>query len=357
MTSPPARRPVVAVDAAPALRPQRTGTELVAWELCRRLPTAAGDLEFRFFAPVGGSPGFPVTVLPARRLFSQLRLPPALWRRRPDLFFAPAHVVPFLAPGRVVTIVHDLAFERHPEVYGARDREYLRLTTRWAERRCRLLITPSEATRQDLVQLHTVDPARVVTVHPGGGERVEDLEAEEVDRRLQALGVTRPYVLQVGRVERKKGPRLALAAVERLPDTRLVLAGVTPDPQLAADLLAHRSCVLLGRVDDADREALYQGAAAVVMPSLYEGFGFPLLEAMRRGAPVVAAAVSSLPEIGADAARYVEDPADAPALAAALEGAIRDRTELAVRGRERAARFTWERCVAGVADVLRSALA
>ncbi|MBO0744453.1 MAG: glycosyltransferase family 4 protein [Candidatus Dormibacteraeota bacterium] len=350
-------RPVVAVDAAPAVRAQRTGTELVAWELCRRLPAAAPDLEFRFFAPVTGDGDVPVVRLPARRLFSQLRLPRELWRHRPDLVFAPAHVVPFLSPARTVTIVHDLAFERFPEAYSARDLRYLRLTTRWAERRCRLLITPSEATRQDLLQLHRVDPVRVVTVHPGGGERVPELGADEVDRRLWALGVERPYILQVGRVEPKKRPQLALRAVERLAGLRLVLAGATPDPELAALLESSPACTLLGRVTDADREALYQAAAAVVMPSIYEGFGFPLLEAMRRGAPVVATAVSSLPEIGGDAAYYLEDAADAASFAATLARAMEDRPQLAIRGRARAARFTWERCTGGVAEVLRAALA
>ena len=348
---------MIAVDAAPALRAQRTGTELVAWELCRRLPAAAPDLEFRFFAPVASVDEVPVKRLPARRLFSQLRLPRELWRRRPDLVFAPAHVVPFLSPGRTVTIVHDLAFERHPEAYSMRDRSYLRLTTRWAERRCRLLITPSEATRQDLLQLHRVSPDRVITVHPGGGEGVPELDAEEVDRRLRALGVDRPYVLQVGRVERKKRPQAALHAVERLAGLRLVLAGTTPDPELAGELRSSGVCTLLGRVTDADRESLYQGAAAVVLPSLYEGFGFPLLEAMRRGAPVVAAAVSSLPEIGGDAAYYVEDPADAAAFAAKVERAIQDGAELGIRGRARASRFTWERFTGGVVEVLRAALA
>ncbi|MBO0709210.1 MAG: glycosyltransferase, partial [Candidatus Dormibacteraeota bacterium] len=117
------------------------------------------------------------------------------------------------------------------------------------------------------------------------------------------------------------------------------------------------ACTLLGRVTDADREALYQAAAAVVMPSIYEGFGFPLLEAMRRGAPVVATAVSSLPEIGGDAAYYLEDAADAASFAATLARAMEDRPQLAIRGRARAARFTWERCTGGVAEVLRAALA
>ncbi|MGH7920047.1 MAG: glycosyltransferase family 4 protein [Candidatus Dormibacteraceae bacterium] len=351
------RRPVVAVDAAPALRAGRTGTELVAWELCRRLPAQAPDLDFRFFAPVQGDGQIQVTRLPARRLFSQLRLPRELWRDRPDLVFAPAHVVPFLTPGRAVTIVHDLAFERHPEAYSPGARTYLRLTTRWAERRCRLLITPSEATRQDLLDLHGVDPRRVVTVHPGGGEPAPELDRGEVRERLARLGVRGPYVLQVGRVEPKKRPQLALRAAERLGGPRLVVAGATTDPALAERLRQSAACTVLGRVSDEDRDALYQEAAAVVVPSLYEGFGFPLLEAMRRGAPVVAAATSSLPEVGGDAALYVNDPADAAAFAEVLSQAIGQRSERVRLGRARAAHFTWDGFTSGVASVLRAALA
>jgi glycosyltransferase involved in cell wall biosynthesis len=350
-------RPLVAIDAAPAVRPHSTGTELVARELCRRLPAAAPALDFRLYAPRPGPPGLPVTVLPARRLFSQLRLPRELWRHRPDLFFAPAHVVPFLAPARAVTIVHDLAFERYPEAYEANAARYLRLTTRWAERRCLALITPSEATRQDLIELYGADPRQVVTVHPGGGEPTPELPDADVDRRLARIGVTGDFVLQVGRVEAKKNPEAALAAVKRLDGPRLVLAGTPPDAPLARRLAADPRCLVLGRVDDGDRDALYQRALAVVAPSIYEGFGFPVLEALRHGLPVVAARVSSLPEVGGEAACYVDDPTDADAFASALRQALAERPARAELARAQAAQFTWDGFAAGVARVLEAALA
>jgi alpha-1,3-rhamnosyl/mannosyltransferase len=114
---------------------------------------------------------------------------------------------------------------------------------------------------------------------------------------------------------------------------------------------------LLGRVTDADLEALYSAAEALVFPSLYEGFGIPVLEAMRRGVPVVTAAVSSLPEVAGDAAVYVEDPRDAEALAGAIETALRDGQRLRELGRARAAGFTWDRTAAGVAAAMRELLA
>jgi glycosyltransferase involved in cell wall biosynthesis len=297
-------------------------------------------------------------VLPGRRLWSQGRLPLQLWATRPDLLFVPAHVVPFLAPGRALTVVHDLAFERHPTAYRPADLAYLRLTTHWAARRCRLLITVSEATAADLVELYGVARERLRVVPLGGGEPVdEQVDAAAAGRLLSALGVRRPFALHVGRVEPRKNQLTALAAVERLPDLSLVCAGPVVDEEMAGRLRRSSRCRLLGRVGPAELEALYAAAEVLVFPSLHEGFGLPVLEAMRRGVPVVTAAVSSLPEVGGEAALYVEDPLDAEALAAAVERALGQRTVLAERGRAQAARFTWARTAEGVAAVIRDALA
>lgn len=346
--------PRVAVDAGPAARVLRTGTELFAWEICRRLPDAAPDLRFTFYASRPGTdPGLDLTVLPAPRLWSQLRLPAELWQRRPDLLFVPSHAVPFLAPAAAVTVVHDLAFDRHPDAYRPAQRAYLRLTTRWAERRCAHLLTVSEATRQDLVRLHGVAPDRVTVVAPGGGGERPRLSEEEARGRLERLGVTRPFVLHVGRVERRKNQLTSLAAVRRHAGLQLAVAGSVVDPDMAAALRADPACSLLGRVPDADLEALYGQAAAVSFPSLYEGFGFPVLEAMRRGVPVVTARTSSLPEVGGDAALYVDDPLDAEALARALQQALDEREHWSALGLKRAATFSWDRAAADVAGVLR----
>jgi glycosyltransferase involved in cell wall biosynthesis len=282
-----------------------------------------------------------------------VRLPVELIQRPPNLFFAPAHVVPFLVRGRALTVVHDLAFERYPEAYSPGALAYLRLTTRWAERRCPRLITVSEATARDLVELHGVPRRRIAVVPLASGQPTSAVPKSKARRRVAELGVDRPYVLHVGRVEPRKNQVTALAAVERLPDLLLVCAGPVVDEEVAGRLRASARCRLLGRVAREDLEALYAAAEALVFPSLYEGFGLPVLEAMRRGLPVVTAAVSSLPEVGGDAAIYVDDPLDAGGLAAALERALSERDRLRRLGRAQAARFTWDRTAAGVAEVIR----
>jgi glycosyltransferase involved in cell wall biosynthesis len=347
----------VAVDANPAARAVQTGTEAYAREVGRRLPDQAPELRFVLYASRPGDvAGVDFTVLPGRRMWSQLRLPRELWRRRPDLFFAPSHVVPFLTPGPALTVVHDLAFERFPAAYSRGAREYLRLTTRWAERRCSRLLTVSHATAEDLVQVHGVRRERLTVVPLGGGEPpVSSLTPEAAQRRLVELGIDRPFVLHVGRVEVRKNQVTALQAVERQPDLLLACAGPVADAAMAARLQSPR-CRLLGRVAEADLEALYACAEALVFPSLYEGFGLPVLEAMRRGLPVVTAAVSSLPEVGGDAAVYVDDPRDAEAVSQAIERAIGERARLQELGFVQAAKFTWDRTAAGVAAVIRELL-
>ena len=342
----PVQRKSIAVDANPAVREIATGTEVYTRELCRRLSAAGPEFAWTFFSsrPAPGL-GFDVTVAPFGRMWSQLRLPVALASRRTDLLFVPAHSVPFAWTGRALTVVHDLAFERFPDAYPGRERALLQATTRWAVRRCPVLIAVSESTKADLVACYGVSPDRVRVVPNGGGE------APPSTPHARPFPFE-PFVLQVGRIEARKNQTAALAAVERLQGVKLVVAGPERDVELAAALRASPRCVVLGRVDAAKLEQLYAAAAAVVVPSLYEGFGLPVLEAMARGKPVVAARRSSLPEVGGDAALYVDDPGDADALAEALDKATHDAT-LAAKGRERAAEFTWDRCARAVVEVIR----
>jgi glycosyltransferase involved in cell wall biosynthesis len=355
------RRPVIAVDANPATKAAVTGTELYTREVVRRLPSVAPDLDWRLYAarPAPGL-GVDLTILPFPRLWSQARLPVELARLRPDLFLDLAHVVPAWCPAPPMKVFHDLAFERFPGAYRPADLAYLRWATRRAARLCRTMIAVSEATRQDLASLYDVAPDRVTVVHEGGGEGAPDPgDPAEDATRLRGFGIREPYVLTVGRVEPRKNQLTALAAVERLPGVQLVCAGAIHDEAMAARLDASPRCRLLGRVTDAERDLLYRRADALLFPSLYEGFGLPLVEAMRQGVPVVATRTSSLPEIGGEAAIYVLDARDSQAMAAALQR-LRDqpalRRRLVAAGRRQAAHFTWDRCAAGVAAAVRARL-
>src|SRR5437870_6986532 len=349
--------PPVAVDTNPATRSVVTGTELFTHEVCSRLLAAAPEFRWRFFAsrPRAGL-GVDVVVLPFRRMWSQVRLPVALAKERPDLLFVPAHAIPFAFAVKVLTVFHDLAFERHPDAYSLADRSYLRLSTRWAVARSRILIAVSESTKQDLVDTYGVAPERVRVVPLGiSPPAVQPAPAS----RLTELGLNGNFILQVGRVEARKNQAAALAAVEHLDDVTLVIAGPERDAALSEKLRNSTHCRVLGMVDQPMLELLYERAGAVVVPSLYEGFGLPVLEAMARGKVVVAAESSSLPEVGGDAALYFHQSAAPDQLASVLEAAIGDqtlRTKMARAARARAARFTWDKTAAAIAAVIRELL-
>src|SRR5579864_5797568 len=347
----------IAVDINPATREVMTGTEVYTREVCARLAAAAPELDWKFFAsrPRAGL-GVDVMVLPIRRLWTQVRLPLALARSRPDLLFVPAHAIPLAWPGKALTVVHDLAFERHPAAYSYGERMYLRLTTRWAAARCPLLIAVSESTKADLVDLYDVRPDRIRVVPLGVTASNGSIAPAG---RLAELGLDGSFVLQVGRIEARKNQVAALAAVEQLEGVTLVVAGPERDPQLASRLRDSDRCRVLGRVDSPTLELLYKKASAVIVPSLYEGFGLPVLEAMARGKVVVPAMASSLPAVAGAAALYFHESAGADQVAQVIDAAMRDqalRTKLARAARARAARFTWDRTAEGVVAVIRELL-
>ena len=347
----------IAVDVNPATRAMVTGTESYTREVSSRLRAAAPDLRWRFFAARAKADlGIDVMVLPFPRLWSQVRLPLHLASEHPQLLFVPGHVIPFTWPGKVLTVVHDLAFERYPEAYGVAERTYLQLTTRWAVTRCPLLIADSESTREDLVDLYGVQPERVRVIYLGiNPPEVAPAPAD----RLSELGLNGSFVLQVGRIEKRKNQAAALAAVEKLEGVTLVVAGSDRDPALSQELRRSTRCRVLGRVDQPTLELLYERAAAVIVPSLYEGFGLPVLEAMARGKVVVAAMNSSLPEVGGNAALYFHPSVTPDQLAGILDVAVRDeplREELVRLAQARAAMFTWDKTSAAVAAVIRELL-
>jgi alpha-1,3-rhamnosyl/mannosyltransferase len=194
-------------------------------------------------------------------------------------------------------------------------------------------------------------------VHSGGGEVPADGAAAAPS--LTELGIDKPFALHVGRVERRKNQAAALQAVERAdPELLLVCAGEVIDEELAARLRASPRCRLLGRVDAAVRDQLYRQARVLIFPSLYEGFGFPVLEAMRNGLPVVASPAGGIREVGGDAALYAH-PEDVEGLASATRDLLTNqalRRRLIAAGTKQAAAFSWDRCAQGVLEVIRAEL-
>jgi glycosyltransferase involved in cell wall biosynthesis len=364
----------IGIDASRIATAARTGTEHYSYELLGAL--ARRDRRNRFtlycnrppatLPPLG--PNFALRPIPLPRLWTHARLSAEILARPPDTLFVPAHVLPLgtpLARTRAVVTIHDLGYLRFPEAHTRAQNLYLRLSTVWSARVARRVIAVSAATRDDLVRLARVPPEKITVVHHGLARRFTEgmtgdqaiAEGREADARA-LVGSDAPYFLYVGTVQpRKNLARLIEAFALLAPsgsgggDPLLVIAGKRGwlsegIERRAAELGVAEQVRFTGYVPNEALPGLMAGALAFVFPSLYEGFGLPVLEAMAAGAPVLTSNSSSLPEVAGDAALLV-DPLDTAAIAEGLRRLAHDpdlRAELRLRGARRAAEFTWERC-------------
>jgi glycosyltransferase involved in cell wall biosynthesis len=373
------------VDARPALDPRRTGVGQYAANIVRHLPGAAPDDEIvAWYLDVRGivrrGPRFPgvrltehASRLPARLFqpFSRRTgLPRVEWLAGSfDALLATNFLPPSTRIPGVVPVVHDLAFDLYPETAPHVDRRWRERFARHLERAARVIV-PSGATRDDLVKLHEVDPARIDVIHHGTDAHAfrpaPDGVVDEVRRRH---GIEGPYVLFLGGLEPRKNLEALVRAFGKASvDASLVIAGgqVRWFPEAAdrveraiEDLpVAIRARVVrTGYVRRKEKLALLSGAQVLAYPSLYEGFGLPVLEAFAASIPVLTSNVSSLPEVAGDAAMLV-DPHDPAAMAEGLEQLCRDedlRRVLAAAGTARVASFTWDRSARATVVTLRRA--
>jgi glycosyltransferase involved in cell wall biosynthesis len=309
----PSQGLVIGVDASRSVSTQPTGTELYSRYLIEALLSRAPDrFSFRLYfnqAPQATfrNPHSELRILTFPRLWTHVRLSAEMILHRPDLLFVPAHVLPIVHPRRSVVTVHDLGYLYFPEAHPPRQRWYLDRSTRWHTATAAHLLADSEATKRDLVDKYHADPDKITVAYPGldpSIKRVED--PNEIARVKAKYDIDGDYLLYVGTIQpRKNLARLIAAFASCNLHAALVLAG--KQGWYADELLkqANDRVKFVGYVEASDKNALLSGATAFVFPSLYEGFGFPVLEAMACGVPVLCSNTSSLPEVGGDAAVLV----------------------------------------------------
>ena len=272
--------------------------------------------------------------------------------------------VPPAAEGqRLVVTVHDLAFDRYPGLFPRAWRAMYRLGLRAAVRRADAIVTPSRTTAEDVLSRTKVDPGKLHVVPEAAALPPSDVDVGET---LSRLKVRPPYVLFVGTIEPRKNLVRLVRAYRRVAATgvphALVLAGPLGwhHENLMRELALEGpgEIVMTGALAPGELDAVYRAAEAFVYPSVYEGFGLPVLEAMSRGVPVVASATSSLPEVTGDAALGV-NPRSVREIAAAIASLVGDvalAERLAEAGRRQAERFSWDETARMTLEVYERAL-
>src|SRR5687767_5195319 len=299
--------------------------------------------------------------------WSVLGLPRAAARAPVDVIHAPAYTAPLWSNAPVVLTIHDVSYERHPEWYPYQRDAMRRMFYRRSARMAARVLTDSEFSAGEIAAAYQI-PRERITVAPLG---VSDHFApiDRADATLPA-GITSPFLLHVGDLhERRNLPLIVHAMFEAqrrpgMPPLSLVLAGV--DRGIGDRLLAYAreakspdAVVCLGQVTDSQLLSLYRGAAALVYPSRYEGFGLPVLEAMACGTPVIASSAASIPEVLGDAGVLL-DPDDEPGWAEAIGRVIGDewdRGRMRTAGLTRARTFTWAQTASLTLAVYRQAAA
>jgi glycosyltransferase involved in cell wall biosynthesis len=274
-----------------------------------------------------------------------------------ELFHATEHLLPPLADLPTVLTVHDMIFKRFPQHQKRLNYWYLNATMPRYCQRADAIITVSQSSKHDIVTDYDLDPDKVTVVYEAASPEFRPATTGAVEHVRERYNLPDRYLIHVGTIEPRKNLTRLVEALKHLHDEGLVVSLVVVGSKgwLYEDFFQRLEALGIsetlyfpGYVPDEDLAVLYSGATATVMPSVYEGFGLPVLESMACGTPVLAADNSSLPELGGEAARYF-DPYDVRGMAAAIREVWADadlQEQMSLKGLEQAAHFSWARAAA-----------
>lgn len=328
------------------------------------LPEESERWKYRVFGP--------------RKLWTQWRLPLDLFmhRPRPDVFFSPTHYAPRFSPVPTVVSVMDLSYLRFPELFNKSDLYQLQSWTAYSVKKATKVLTISNSSKDDIIKAYNVAPEKVVTVYPGIKETVSlEPRVYGMNQLKTKYSLSDNFILFVGTLQPRKNISRLIEAFSRIKNSSfaeasadkagikaLELVIIGKKGWLYEDILAapekfgvEQRVKFLEGVTDEELEIFYEHALCYVLPSLYEGFGLPVLEAMKQGCPVITSNISSLPEAGGDAALYV-DPEDVDDIAEKITTLVSNkslREELIAKGHKQVKKFSWEKAAKETLDVLQ----
>ncbi len=365
---------LIGIDGNEANVDRRVGIGEYAYELLEYFSRIKNqDIKFRIYlkdAPRGDLPksskNWEYVVVKPRRLWTQIGLPIYLFTHsKPDIFFTPSHYSPRFSPVPTVVSVMDLSYVHYPELFAKKDLYQLTEWTKYSVLSAKKVFTISESSKNDIIKYYRKRPEDVVVTYLGiknseSKVQVSKLSMEDVQKKFD---LPKKYVLFVGTIQpRKNIGRLIdafAAVVKKHKDVSLVIVGkkgwlYEPILEEPKKMGIESNVKFLDFVSNDELAVLYKNAICYCLPSLYEGFGLPVLEAMQHGCPVITSNVSSLPEAGGDACLYV-DPESASDIARKIVTLIDNpklRKQLQEKGYKHIKKFSWERTAKETIKVL-----
>ncbi len=350
------------------------GVHRYIYHLLTSLPEA-GCRVTAFLGPTSASPNtsiqlrrsrWPTERPLVRVMWEQLAQPWALHQTKAELVHGPVFVGPLLTARPLVITIHDLSFVRFPHLFRPANRLYLTVLTRASAHKARRVIAVSTHAADETARLLGVRRDKIDIVHHGVDPVFKPLPRDKVESFRARKGLPQRFLLYLGTLEPRKNLVRLVESFSRLRrrDVKLILAGGRgwyDEPVFARvrELGLQDAVLFPGYVPGKELPLWYNAATAFVLPSLYEGFGMPILEAQACGTPVLTSNRSSLPEVAGEGA-LLADPEDVDELADGLRRLLSDdelRQRLGLRGQENAARFTWRRTAAATVSVYQRALA
>lgn len=307
-------------------------------------------------------------IVKPQKLWTQIGLPIHLFTHfpRPDVFFTPSHYAPRISPVPTVISIMDLSYIHFPKLFAKHDLYQLRNWTKYSALQATKIFTISNASKNDILKVYHKHPSDVMVTYLGIKEgarftsRTANMNKEELEKKF---GITGKYVLFVGTLQPRKNIVRLIEAFSLVLDKSPQLVVIGKKGWLYEEILAapkkfgvEERVIFLDFVTDDDLPSLYHHAEVFVLPSLYEGFGLPVLEAMKLGCPVITSNVSSLPEAGGDAALYV-NPEDTQDIAEKIEKVISDkklREQMVKKGFEHIKQFSWEKTARQTLEILEN---
>lgn len=366
----------IAVHASHMCQDREDGNQTYIKNLFQNLGQIDSDNEYWFYYNQEGckkfdAPNFKHIAKMGSFAWTQRVFPQQLRQDKPDMLFMPIQMLPFLAPSNLPTVVtiHDVAFEFFPKTYPMKDLVRHKLYVRRALAKADHLISITDATKEDLVRIYGVPEEKITTVYHGlDHNRFRLPEGESDAKRIEDVKekykITKPYLLYVGNVQPRKNVQGLIKAFATLGDLaneyQLVIAGakawlVEDVMSEIADLSIKDDIIFTGRFEDEELPPLLWGATTFVLPSFYEGFGLPILEAAACGTPVTVADTPSLVEV-AGTAGMIFDPNSTESIANTLQTLLTDtkkQVKLRQEGLTRAAEFTWKKTAQDTLNVLQ----